>query len=119
MSVEYTFTDKFRHFFGLGPTASTAEALHNEVVAKRLSIEVAKAEKLEADAKAAAEKAVLEKPPVVKKAPAVKKPVALKKGAVDGDGDGLVQDGTTHERKAGSDKKPAAKKPAPKDKKTK
>ena len=98
MNVEYTFLDKVRQFFGLGPTPATAEALHAEVVAKRVASAAAKAQ-VEAD-KAKAKK------------PAVKKPVAFKKGAVDGDGDGLVQDGTPHER-------PAKKKPDPKDKKTK
>jgi hypothetical protein len=41
------------------------------------------------------------------------KKVALKEGAVDGDGDGLIQDGTIHERKA-----PAKKKPTPRKKKS-
>ena len=86
MNVEYTFLDKVRQFFGLGPTAATAEALHAEVVAKRVASAAAKAQ-VEAD-KAKAKK------------PAVKKPVAFKKGAVDGDGDGLVQDGTIWQRLA-------------------
>jgi colicin import membrane protein len=116
MNVEYTFLDKLRQFFGLGPTAATAEALHAEVVAKRVASAAAKAQveadKAKAEKLAAVKKAPAEKKAPVAKKPAVKKPVAFKKGAVDGDGDGLVQDGTAHER-------PAKKKPDPKDKKTK
>jgi hypothetical protein len=104
MSVQYTFVDKLRQFFGFGPTAATAAALHAEVLAKRAATE------------AAVDKARAAKLAPAKKA--VKKPVAFKEGAVDGDGDGLVQDGTPHERPAAK-KKPAAKKPDPKDKKTK
>jgi len=89
MNVRYTFLDKLRQFFGLGPTAATVLLIEEVAAAKTLAAAQAKA------AKAAAEK----------KVPAAKKPVALKKGAVDGDGDGLVQDGTTHER-------PAKKKPS-------
>ena len=95
MSVEYTFVDKLRKLFGFGPTSATADAIHAEVVAKR----VAEAAKKANDEEKAAKAAVVKKPPVAKK-PAVKKPVAFKEGAVDGDGDGLVQDGTAYERPA-------------------
>lgn len=48
---------------------------------------------------------VVEKPVVAKKKPAPKK-VALKLDAKDGDGDGVIQDGTIHERKVAPKKKP-------------
>jgi hypothetical protein len=98
MSVEYTFVDKLRKLFGFGPTAATADAIHAEVVAKRVA-EAAKKANDEEKAAKAAKAAVVKKAPVAKK-PAVKKPVAFKEGAVDGDGDGLIQDGTAYERPA-------------------
>ena len=44
--------------------------------------------------------------PVVKKVTTVKKVVKYKEDAYDGDGDGMVQDGTIHEREAKSEVKP-------------
>lgn len=57
--------------------------------------------------KAPAKKAAAKKAAPAKKAPAKKKVVEFKADAKDGDGDGLVQDGTVHERKAASAPAPA------------
>lgn len=80
--------------------AKAAEALY------KAGLEAKTAAKL-TEVKAAAKPQVVAKP-VAKKAP-VKKVVKFDPHAVDGDGDGKVQDGTIHERPAPA-KKPAAKK---------
>lgn len=140
--VKLTWKDKVRNFFGLDLTRETATAIAQEEAAARAAeaarlekIKAAEAaeQKRKADeelaakifaeleeVKAAAKPQTGEKPkPATKKAatptekkPAVKKATAPKKKVVDGDGDGLVEDGTVNERPAPKKKAaPAKKKP--------
>jgi hypothetical protein len=131
-----TFWDKIRAGVGLSYTKSTQERFAAELAEdlKAQAAAVAKTEreaKRVAEAKAAVKKmatpvvtpaAKVAKAPkvevVLKAAKATPKPKAVKLDtkAVDGDGDGLIQDGTIHERKAPA-KKPAVKKATPKPKK--
>lgn len=137
--VKLTWKDKVRKAFGLSLTDETAMAIAREESAKRQAEEArleriraaeaaeqkrkaeeelaAKAAKRLEEVKAAAKPQTGEKPKPAAKKPAVKKATTpkkatLKKDAVDGDGDGLVQDGTPFERPAPKKKAtPAKKKP--------
>lgn len=127
--MELTFWDKIRASVGLSYTKSTQERFAAEL-AEDLKAQAAAVAKAQRDAKHVAEaKAAVKKmatPVVTAKAPKVEvvlkaakarpKAVKLNTKAVDGDGDGLIQDGTIHERKAPA-KKPAVKKATPKPKK--
>lgn len=104
MAVQYTWVDNVRTFFGMTITDSTARAILAEAEAQA---EAKQAESEKASSAAKTAKAA--------KAAKLKK-VAFKADATDGDDDGLVQDGTIHEREATPAKKPAAKKAAPKKK---
>ena len=137
--VKLTWKDKVRKAFGLSLTDETVMAIAREESLKKaaekarldkIREEKAAEEKRKADkelaAKVAAELEELAKAkpktpakPAAKKATtptpkkaAPKKVVAFNPNAVDGDGDGLVQDGTIHERPAPKKKAtPAKKKP--------
>jgi uncharacterized membrane protein YkoI len=101
MAVQYKWVDNVRTFFGMTITDSTARAILAEAEAQ------AEAKQAELDKASSAAKTA--------KAAKLKK-VAFKADATDGDDDGLVQDGTIHERKTAPAKKPAAKRAAPKKK---
>lgn len=133
--VNLTWKDKVRKVFGLGLTSETAMAIAREESSRRAAEAeldniiraAAESAKLKAEAelaaktakkleeiKAAAKPQVAKTPAPKKATPAApkKKAVAFDPNAVDGDGDGLVQDGTIHERPAPKKKAtPAKKKP--------
>lgn len=138
--VKLTWKDKVRKAFGFSLTDETVMAIAREEANRKAAeearlekIRVAKAaeEKRKAEAelaaktakkieeiKAAAKPQTTEKPAVKKattpasKKATPKKAVAFNPNAVDGDGDGLVQDGTIWERPAPKKKAtPAKKKP--------
>jgi hypothetical protein len=129
--MELTFWDKLRAAVGLSYTKPTQKRFAAEL-AEDLKAQAAAVARAEKEAKRVAEaKAAVKKmatPVVTAKAPKVEvvlkaakstpkpKAVKLNTKAVDGDGDGLIQDGTIHERKAPA-KKPAVKKATPKPKK--
>jgi hypothetical protein len=99
-----SFLNKLRLFFGLTPKFKTLPAPPTPVVVEKPEVKK--------DPPAVTEKVAPATVTVKKPAP---RKVALKLDAKDGDGDGLVQDGTIHERKVAPKKKPAVKKAPPKE----